>query len=151
MKFIKNYIKKLVKEAVDEVLKEPDIDLQQYQVELFKDKGTLWSTILTQEVVSLDFQVEYIDENNHKREYEFKFKNISEMYMYFQGSWEDMIPDDLVNIIEAKLLCWYMYKDIRELISYRFTDFNKTYKPDMLNGCFSLVKEWCDARPELFL
>lgn len=143
----KNYIRKIIKE----VLAEPSVDLTEYHTKLFAAKPTFWNILLTRKIISLEFQVDYLDEIKHPCVYKEKFTSITKMNSYFKTPWQDTIPSDLTAITEAKLYVWYKYKDKKELESYRFTKFNQHYRPDMLERCFKVVTDWYIKHPEVLL
>ncbi len=145
---IKKYIRKIIKE----ILAEPELqmDYSKYKIKNVKTSSFRDSIFIFEDPM-FKFTIKYRDEINHAREYSIDLGGISDLNHTVNDDYKKYLQSDLRAIKEITLYMHYNYKNERGVEIHTFTDWDKTYRPDILGEVFQEVKDWIIARPEYLI
>ncbi len=146
---IKGYIKKIIKEILQEDLFVAD--LTKYEVNNYSKKDTIWKTIQTQEVEKYEFKINYIDDNEQEMEHRDVFNTASELNQFVEKDYLKNLPGDVRYVKDVYLYIWYYYKGDNKLESKLFTKFGNSYDPSMLKAIYKEISAWFYKHPEYLL
>ena len=146
---IKNYIRKLLKEILQEGDFQPDIS--KYEVNNYKQKDTIWKVVQTQKVHKYEIKVEYIDDNEQEMTFNVEFNTASELNQYCEKNYLETLPGDARYIKVVYLYTWYRYKGKNKLESKLFTDYGKLYDLHMVEDIHKEIIDWFYRHPEYLL
>ena len=104
-----------------------------------------------------EIDVEYVDQNNHKRKFTYKAKNIPELMSLVSENPVQYLNANVKGILTIKFRVWYIYPETNseELVS----DFlvggivndKKIYDLNALGESFKSIREFLKTHPELLL
>lgn len=156
-KIIEKYIEKAVTKYLDNL---PNQELLQVKKIHFEKAKTYKITAL--EAMQLyksrfEIDVEYVDQNKHKREFKYSAKNISELMSLVSEDPVRYLNENIKGILSVKFRVWYIYPETNteELVS----DFlvggiinnKKMYSLSALSESFNSIREFLKSHPELLL
>ena len=149
---IKNYIKKLIKEVLQELEKTETLDHTIKQLKSkhhFNDKDIFWKQFFKERLSNIRVEVNYYDHNDYMENITIPFKNIKELYNFVKNP---IVNTDMRYIQEAKLWINFDYKNQKRLELYApYITNSKQLDMDALYIFYDTIKNKIENHPEILL